>query len=1102
VRPLPTGMVTFLFTDLEDSTRLWDEYPDAMPTALARHDALLREAVERHGGAVVKTTGDGLLAVLTSARDASAAAADALRGLAAEVWGDTGPLRVRVGIHTGNAAPRDGDYYGPAVNRGARLMAAAHGGQVVLSRASAEQVRSVLPSGLGLLDLGEHRLRGLRRAERIYQLTIAGMPSEFPPLQSLDAFPGSLRLQGPSFARLDDELAGRDGELDRLGRAWQRAGDGTVQVALVAGEPGIGKTRLAAEIARRAHEEGGVVLYGRCDEEVIIPYQPFVEALRPLVATTSPATMRERLHGLERDLARLFPEFVGRIPKEVAPISGDPETERYRLFEAMTALLTGVTVAQPAMLILDDLHWGDRPTLLLFRHLVRAAPRAALLIVVCYRDVELARGHPLADLLADLHREPFATRVVLHGLSVTESAALLRGVAGHDVATPLVEALHQETGGNPFFLEELFRHLIETGALSRTDVDGARGVDLGTLDLPVSVRDVVVRRLNRLSSPVDDVLSVAAVVGPDFRAALVGRALDVPTEEVLESLDEAVAAGLVADDPAEMGRYSFSHALIRHTLYTELGAARRAQLHARVALALETAEHPVPSAAALAQHFTQALPLVDVTKALEYTTKAGKDAAADLAFEDAVAFFERSLDLVEHYAPDDSGRVDLLIDRAEALVNVDERVGVEAAFSAVREARASGSPEQLGRAVVVFAEPGYGAQAYAHQVVSLLAEAVSALDDTHPALCARLVAIQAFKYASYQLPGRDGFKLAEEALRLARATGDPMTLANALLARAISLEGSPHVAEEIALGEELVELGQVHGATPWTFGLRVLARTQLELGDVDALSSTIAELGRIGTELRWLPGRLYQAQWSATRALLEGRFDDVEAHAQVMREEARAYQAAAGMLAVQGLFLARERGEAIDLGVLAHVADQHVDTIYPSALLAAAQLATGEEQAAVAVLDRLAESDFHRDVHESGWSPGLAMLAEVASTGAPEHARVLYDLLTPFAGRVVVALAGLACLGAADRYLGMLATTLEQWDDVDGHFDRALALEAQIGGRALLPRTQYWNARARRARGRGDDVLEARVILGGVVEEASRLGMQRLARQAEELAAE
>ncbi len=653
---LPSGMVTFLFTDLEGSTRMWEEHPDAMRDALARHDAILRKAIDARDGVIVKSTGDGVYAVFTEAIDAVAAAADAVRAFSSEAWGETGPLRARIGIHTGSAEQRDGDYFGPALNRASRLMTAAHGGQVVLSHVSAQLVREVLPEGLALLDLGEHRLRGLMSLERVHELAIAGVPSEFPPLQSLDAFPGDLVLPGPSFALDDEQLAGRAIELERLERAWGHAATGVRQIALVGGEPGIGKTRLANELSRRVYAQRGAVLYGRCDEEAIVPYQPFVEALRPCINAYAPSVLRERLHGLESDLARVFPELLGRVLEPSLLISGDAEAERYRFFEAITTLVTGITATQPMLLVLDDLHWADKPTLLLLRHLIRYAPRASLMILACYRNIDLEGGDPFSDLLADLRREPDVARVTLAGLSAEESGDFLMDRAGHEVGRALVTALHRETDGNPFFLEELLRHLMETDGLSRIETPGAQQVDLGELDLPASVREVVERRLRRLPTSVNDVLAFAAVIGREFDVALLARAAEQPTAYVLEALDEATDAGIVRHDPVRMGRYTFSHALIRQTLNAARGRARRARLHARAGTAMEESGDAPYSAAQLALHFTHAVPLVGASKAIEYTTQAGHDALADLAFEDAVAHFERALELVEQYAPTDTGR--------------------------------------------------------------------------------------------------------------------------------------------------------------------------------------------------------------------------------------------------------------------------------------------------------------------------------------------------------------------------------------------------------------------------------------------------------------
>ena len=261
--------------------------------------------------------------------------------------------------------------------------------------------------------------------------------------------------------------------------------------------PASARPRLVGELAH-THEEEGAVLYGRCELDAVVPYQPFVEALRPYVAAYSTAVLHERLQGLEQDLTRLFPALLGRTPERPLPAVSDPEAERYRLFEAITSLLTGVAAAAPALLVVDDLHWADQPTLLLLRHVVRSASDAALLVVVCYRDVELPDGDVVADHLADLRREPFTDQVALEGISEADAGTLLANLAGHEVAPALTGALHREAGGNPFFLTELLRSLIETDVALVAGPDDAREVDLGALGLPQRVRDVVARRVRRL----------------------------------------------------------------------------------------------------------------------------------------------------------------------------------------------------------------------------------------------------------------------------------------------------------------------------------------------------------------------------------------------------------------------------------------------------------------------------------------------------------------------------------------------------------------------------------------------------------------------------
>jgi class 3 adenylate cyclase len=1097
-----TEMVTFLFTDLVGSTRMWDEQPDAMRVALQRHDALLRRTIEAHHGRVVKTTGDGVYAAFGSALDGVTAAARLAREFAAAPWELDGRLEMRTGVHTGPAEERDDDFFGPTLNRASRLMTAAHGGQVVLSAAAAELVRSQLPDDLKLRDLGAHRLRGISQPEHVHQLDIAGLPTHFPPLQTVDAFPGRLALPVPMFASADGALAGREPELDTFERAWDDVVAGTREIVLVGGEPGIGKTRLAGEFARRAYERGAIVLYGRCDEEAIVPYQPFVEALRPCIDAYTASALHERLGGLERDLARVFPDLLARLPDRPPSQHADPEAERYRLFEALTALLTGVAATQPAMVVLDDLQWADKPTLLLLRHIVRSAPRAALLVVACYRDVELERDDPLADLLADLRREPAVTKVTLAGLSASQSSALLQRVAGREVAPATVNALHEETSGNPFFLEELMLHLVETRAAAGDD-----GVPFGVggrddLDLPESIREVVARRLRRLPASVNDVLDVAAVIGRQFDAVLLGRAAGQPVDVVLGALDRAVAAGVLQADPVVVGRYVFAHALIRQTVNASLGAARRAQLHGAAGRAMELPNGAPHRAAEIALHFNAALPIVGAGTVIDYTTRAGRDALSDFAFEDAAEHFETALRLLEEHEPRDRARrTELLVDLANALLYVDERAGVQAAMEAANLARHDGAPVVFGRAVAVVGESTYGSLMYPNEVAQLFDEARVLLAGTEPALRARLLAFEAFKYAGTQLRGRDGRPLAEEAVVLARSAGDAETLTEALFALAVILESSVDAARRIAIGEELVTLGRSDRRAP-AYGLRVLARAHLETGDAIALESAVRDLVRIGEQLRWLPAQAYAAQWRATMAMLDGRFDEARVCGEELRRFARAYRGAAGMHTMQAFYLARELGDAGTAPRFATLPESQADNLYAIALVALTRLEAGDVEGAQAMLDLVVAKGLLDD-DETSRGAILGIFAEIAATSGAAgaaHAEALLDRVTAYRGRLLCVVLGLGCMGAADRHIAMLHTVLGRYDSAEAHFEQALDLEARIGGRALVPRTRFWQARWHLARNREGDAAAAEVLLARVVSETWELGMDRLHAQAIELA--
>ncbi|OQZ91861.1 hypothetical protein BST11_06675 [Mycobacterium alsense] len=650
--PSVTRAVTFLLTDIEGSTAAWEADAGAMAVALARHDELVEQVVGSRGGRVVKTRGEGdaTFSVFERPSAAAAAAIELQDAIGHEPWVLAEPMRIRVALHTGEVELRDGDYFGRAVNRAARLRSLAEGGQILCSGATAELVIDTLPDDVALTDLGMRQLRNLPRPEHVFELRLQPGDFDRPEPQPTDApmerpaLPAVLVGPGP--------FVGRGRELEGLLSAWQTALSGGLLAVLIAGEPGVGKTRLAGEWSRRAFEQGAIVLYGRCDEDLGAPYQPFAEALRALVPCVGPDRLRG-LRGVEA-LLPLVPGLTEVLPDVAAPTRADPDTERYALFDAVVALLGIASDAAPVVLILDDLHWAAKPTLLLLRHLLRFGEHARVQIIGTYRSTDLDRSHPLAAMLADLHRDGTASRVQLSGLDEHDVTAYV-AEAGYD-DEELARALASVTGGNPFFLIEALRHVDESGG--RWDPS----------TLPQGVREAVSRRLSRLGAETNKALAAAAVVGSRFALELVERVVD---DDLVDAFDEAGKAGIVIEEPG--GRYRFNHALVRQSLLAELPSVRRMRLHQRIAATLEDqpgAEDEL--LAELAYHYFECAWAGNAAKAVEYCRRAADQAMARLAYEGAAELYDRALHALEEIddeLPDRGDQVAaLLIARCEALL--------------------------------------------------------------------------------------------------------------------------------------------------------------------------------------------------------------------------------------------------------------------------------------------------------------------------------------------------------------------------------------------------------------------------------------------------
>ncbi|MGH8972299.1 MAG: ATP-binding protein, partial [Acidimicrobiia bacterium] len=837
-----SGTVTLLFTDLVGSTegrgRLGEEAAEALRRT---HDRLVATAIESQGGQVVKHLGDGVMATFAGAADGLSAAVAVQRAVARHNRSAEGAerLEVRAGLSAGDVTFEDGDVFGTPVIEAARLCAAARGAQIL----AADVVRVLAGSrgGHRFVPAGALELKGLPGPVTAVEVAWEAEPGSALPLPVALSRPGSFRF------------VGREGEVNILTRGWKAAAAGERRVVLVAGDAGVGKTRLVAEAVRRFHAKGSVVLFGRCEEELGIPYQPFAEALSDYVAAVPRDELRSQLGSLGGELARLAPRLPERVTGLAEPLRAEPETERYRLFEAVRELLTAISDAAPVVLVLDDLQWAARPTLALLVHLVRRAGEARLLVVATYRDTDLGRNDPLADVLADLRRSTGTERLSLAGLDEDGAVTFVEALTGHALEgdmLALTRAAWAETEGNPFFLGEVMRHFVETGVAA--EVDGRWRVvrPLEHLGIPEGVREVVGRRLSRLSEAANEVLAVAAVIGREFDMGLLTEVVGGGADAVLDAIEEAEAARLVVADRGRPGVYSFAHALVRSTLYEELPSAGRLRLHRRVGLALE--QRVGAALPELARHFVEAAPLGESTRAVEYARQAGDRARDGLAMDEAATHYERALNALDFSdGADPAVRCDLLIALGDALYRARDRRYRKILAAAAEAARGLGDARRLGRVVIVhnpkFARP---VGTMDEGVIALAEEALAALPPDDDPLRARLIAVLALELA--WSPDADRRRsLLEEAKAMAQRLGDRRVLADVLIFRRWADTDPQDLPARLAGATELVALGEELGDVEATcIGEVWLGMCHYEDLDTSALISGIESAAALVGQLR------------------------------------------------------------------------------------------------------------------------------------------------------------------------------------------------------------------------------------------------------------
>ena len=1031
---------TFLIADVRGYTQFTLEHGDEAAAKLAtRFATLVEEELTAHDGQVIELRGDEALTVFASARRALQAAVELQGRFLQETERDPSlPMKVGIGLDAGEAVPVERGYRGAALNLAARLCALAGPGEVLASDGVIHLARKV--DGLAYAERGFAQLKGFADPVRVVEIVPVssrerGM-ERAPESREVTREERRLPIGGFLGALPAGLLVGREGELRRLLGILDVVAGGTGQLVLLAGEPGVGKTRLAQELTLALRNREFLVGTGRSYEpQQAVPFYPFLEAL-VTIHDSAPPAIRAVAGRRWPYLGRLLPDQIGPVASGAAEGGEDQQ----RLFQAVTGFLTAIAEEAPIALLLDDLHWADSASLALLQHLARHTRAFRILLLGTYRDVEVGRTHPLEQALRDLHREGLMEEVPIRRLDQEEAAALTAATFGEDeISGEFVALLHRYTEGNPFFLQEVLRALVERGDIFRRDGTWDRR-DVTEIEVPKSIRSAIGERLSRLSEEAQEILSAASVLGQTFHFDDLQGMAARREEEVDEALAEASAAGLVR--VGKKDGYAFNHALTQQVLYGEQSPRRRRRLHLAAGEVLE--QLPERSrerrAVELAWHFLQG---DDPERALRWSVQAGDQAEAVFAHAEAEHHYRTALELARE--TDDAPR------EVEALEKLGRVLGTLARYDdalALLE-RAAEQYRQVGDItgeirVAVQIGTSQRARGTAEKGIERLQPMAERFEAGGPPR--ELAAFYATLERLYFASGQHGDELAaaERASQLARQAGDERTLALAEVGRGTALlkmgrtrEGCRTLEDAIPLAERsgeawaAVRIFHNLGSAYYCMGELNRSRECAERALVAAerfgnpwgiafslsnLGSLHVVLGDWGKARRYLSRSIEMARsvesswWGVYSLLVLGRLQVVAGE----WEEAR--QTLQESLAVA------ERGGDLQA------------RRYGSVPLASLDLAEGQPEAAVARLEPLLDRP---GVEEPDVAEMLPIFAE-AHLAKGDEARaeaVLGDAIR----RAREQNLNLYLVDAL-RVRGALKTVQDRWEDARGAFDEALAL--------------------------------------------------------------
>lgn len=960
------------------------------------------------------------------------------------------------------------------------LRALAAGGNRAQALGAYDQCRRLLADELGVDPAPETA----QLFNRLLHAEPADRDVSVPP-----ALPGRLRRE------CDGIFAGRAHEREVLQR---RVEQGPPGIVLLEGTAGIGKTALVARVGEHAHAQGTVVLYGRCDEEVTLAYRPITEALTQLGDHLSDDVITRHLTRYGTGLLRLVPELGQRLSAQPRELASDPDTERHLLFRAV-AMLLATAVDGPVMLVIDDLHWADRPSLALLRHLAGALDSSRVVIVATYRGDELADG-PRAHTIHDLMRYPGTARVCLRGLADDDLVPLVESAAGAtlgDAAHRWARTVGEETGGNPFFARELLRHLAEHFADMATTSTGWLGpaTSAVVLALPDTIRDLITRRVHRLGTRAATVLRNAAVIGATFDVDVLTRVVDMDEHDVLDDIDRCLTAGILVEVPSDGGRFAFAHALVHRALYDQTGAARRRLLHREVACALEAQSIDITGlvdtrVGETARHWLLGHRSDERRHAAGWACAAGTQALATLAPDQALVWFQDALDRLGGRPDADELYREALIGLGEAQRGVGDQTYRDTLLTAGRSAAAAGDTPRLVRAAVA---NNRGAVSRSGNLdkerIGLLESAIAAIGDRAHPQRPLLGAILSVELDTTQESRR--CHLADEAVRGARESGDAGVLGRVLALRFEATWRPSTHRGRLADTEELSAIAacspdprlrflaaRLNGLVAWEGGL--IHRSDEHLATEHRLAEEIGE-----PYLRWIAALSRAARLQASSRLAEAQ----EAADTAMRIGSAAGEPDAPLAyGAQLLHLRRQQGRADEL--LPTLADIQGTTDYDvTPMVAFIHAESGANDAASA-----ASADLLAQPIRPPASPAdvesLCLLAEVvAAIGDTEAARRLYDCLHDCTGLFFVN--QVARHGPLDRQLGLLAACHGDLPTAIDHLTTAADAATSTGLPYWAAEAQVALARALLRRDDDTDQAHARSLLAQAGNAAARFGFAR-----------